>query len=134
MKYEWNESMSTGVPRLDAQHKVLIEKFSEFSKIIKSRGEIREAAAEALDFLQFYATWHFRQEEEYMEKYNCPVAESNKQAHKDFLVQFGALYEHWQTGTMDQKTARETHEKLAEWIMSHIIHTDTKLKDYAPKP
>jgi hemerythrin len=68
-----------------------------------------------------------------MEKYSCPVAAENKKAHKEFLTQFGDLYERWQNGTMDKETARETHTKLAAWIVNHIIHVDTRLKPCVSK-
>jgi hemerythrin len=133
MQYSWDESMSTGISRLDAQHRTLIEKFNEFTNIIDSHGDIREAAEEALDFLQFYAAWHFRHEEECMEKYDCPVAANNKKAHKEFLAQFGELYQRWQNGTMSQESAKETHARLAAWIMNHIVQIDTRLKPCVPK-
>jgi len=133
MQYSWDESMSTGVLRLDSQHKMLIERFNKFTDIVESHGDIRNAAEEALDFLQFYATWHFKHEEECMEKYNCPAAAENAKAHKEFLTQFGDLYEHWQNGTMDKETARETHAKLAAWIVDHILRVDTRLKPCVPK-
>lgn len=133
MPYTWDESMSTGVPRLDKQHQMLIQKFNEFTEILDNATASREAAEDALDFLQFYASWHFKHEEDCMEQYHCPVAAANKQAHIEFLKQFGALYERWQNNTMDAATARETHTHLADWILKHILSIDTRLKPCVPK-
>ena len=84
----WDESMSTGVERLDAQHKTLIEKFNELSLVFAGNNiaETRLAAGELLDFLQFYAVWHFQQEEVLMDQYQCPIADVNKKAHAEFRL------------------------------------------------
>jgi hemerythrin len=133
MHFSWDESMSTGMPRLDKQHQMLIQKFNEFTDILDDPNQFRETAADVLDFLQFYATWHFKQEEDCMDQYKCPIAAENRQAHEEFMVQFGNLYQRWQSGTMDVVTARKTHETLGIWIKNHIIETDTRLKPCLPK-
>ena len=68
-----------------------------------------------------------------MEQYKCPIAVENKQAHDEFMKQFGNLYTRWQNGTMDAKTARKTHEALALWIKNHILDIDTHMKACVPK-
>jgi hemerythrin len=128
----WDESMSTGVPLIDAQHKMLFQKFNEFSEAI-SDVTSREAAAETLDFLQFYATWHFRREEKCMDEYQCPVAAQNKQAHAEFLATFDGFYEKWQNGTITPELVRETHRELESWLVNHIGHTDTQLRQCVEK-
>lgn len=125
----WNAKLSTGDERTDSQHKVLIEKLNEFEKIISdnSSGDIRRAAGEVLDFLQFYAAWHFSQEEQLMDEVNCPVAEENKKAHARFLDMFGKFYTQWQTSSMDIALARTTYHQLSEWVTNHIMTVDIKL-------
>lgn len=126
----WSESMSTGDRRLDVQHQMLIQKFNELTEIIASgdTAESRLAAADVLDFLQFYATWHFKQEEDCMERYQCPVAAVNQRAHREFLSMFGAFYTSWQEGNMDMVLAQQTHDHLANWIITHIVNIDTQLR------
>lgn len=133
MKITWDESMSTGVARLDAQHRQLIQKFNEFTHILEHPTLVREKAGEILDFLQFYASWHFKHEEECMEQYQCPVADANKKAHAEFLSMFGKFYSDWQKNTMDLEMARTTHAQLYEWIVKHIVNVDTRLRSCIPK-
>jgi hemerythrin-like metal-binding protein len=80
-----------------------------------------------LDFLQFYAGWHFQREEEYMEKFQCAAAEENKRQHAVFLKDFGSFYAEWQTGGMKPELARETFLGLIRWIGNHIQKVDTQL-------
>lgn len=132
----WDESMSTGDRRLDTQHQMLIQKFNELSGIIGSgdTAETRQSAADVLDFLQFYATWHFKQEEDCMNRYNCPIAAANKSAHIEFLKIFGSFYTKWQELNMDMTLAQSTHDQLALWIKKHIINIDTQLRPCVKNP
>jgi hemerythrin len=131
----WHEGMSTGFPDLDHHHKEILARFNEFYGYM-SRGESdkRAEAGRILDFLQFYAEWHFRCEEEYMEKYQCPALEENKRAHADFLKRFGGFYAQWQTAGMDPALVNDTFVALMDWIMNHIQGVDTRLNQYVPKP
>lgn len=130
MTLVWTERMSTGVRRLDAQHKQLIQKFNELTKVLENGQDIegREAANDVLDFLMFYAKWHFSEEEKCMEACRCPVSRENKNAHRDFMVRFGKLHNDWHDEVIDIKTARVLHGELSAWIMNHIMHIDTQLR------
>ncbi|NMC84006.1 MAG: hypothetical protein GYA58_01850 [Anaerolineaceae bacterium] len=127
----WEPNMSTGDDHTDAQHRALIEKFNELSEVFSgtNQAEMRRAAAELLDFLQFYAAWHFEQEEILMEQKRCPLAETNKAAHADFLQRFGDFYTRWQLTNMDINLARATYQSLADWIVNHILTIDVHLRD-----
>jgi len=124
----WDENMSTGLPLIDAQHKMLFDKFNEFSTNISD-----ETATNVLDFLQFYATWHFAKEEEYMAKYDCPAADLNKQAHAEFLATFGGFYEQWQTGSMSPELVNSIYKSLEDWLVNHILQVDTQLHAYVSR-
>lgn len=124
----WDDSMSTGVPTIDAQHKVLIQKFNELAEALSDSATARETAEEILDFLQFYAAWHFGREEKCMEEYHCPVAAQNKQAHAEFTRTFNAAYVSWQEGNMTQELAYQTYQEVKVWLMNHILGTDTQLR------
>lgn len=129
----WDIKLSTGDEHTDSQHKVLIDKLNEFEVIVSSNssGDIRREAGEVLDFLQFYAAWHFAQEEQLMAELNCPVAAVNKAEHARFLEMFGRFYSQWQSSSMDIELARSTYRKLSEWVTDHIMTVDTQLKSYA---
>jgi hemerythrin len=123
----YDDSMSTRVPQIDAQHKMLFQKFNEFSDVI-SGNRSREAAGDLLDFLQFYAAWHFGREEECMNEYKCPIAAKNKQAHAEFINTFSQFYEQWQTGNMTSDLVNKTYIELEEWLLYHVARMDTRLR------
>jgi hemerythrin len=128
----WDDSMSMGVSIIDAQHKMLFQKFNEFSEAISGTTP-REAAGEILDFLQFYATWHFKQEENCMNEYKCPVAAENKQAHAEFVSTFSQFYTQWQTDIMTPKLVSETYMELEKWLVQHVARVDTQLRPCVKK-
>ena len=127
----WQNSLSTTDERTDSQHKVLIEQFNKMEEIMNSNsnGGFRQAAGEVLDFLQFYAAWHFEEEEKLMAQLNCPAAEENKRQHAEFLAMFNQFYERWQTSKMDIELARSTYKILSDWIVNHIQKVDIHIKD-----
>jgi len=123
----WDDSMSTGMAVIDEQHKMLFQKFNEFSEAI-SEMTAGETAGEVLDFLQFYVTWHFEQEEKCMDEYKCPVAAENKQAHAEFIKTFGQFYTQWQEGTMTPSLVSKTYMGLEKWLVNHVLRVDTQLR------
>ena len=130
----WHPGMTTGVPELDYHHRQIIEQFNDFYACMRlGESQRRREAGRVLDFLQFYAQWHFQREEAYMDKYQCPAAAENRRAHGEFLARFGSLYEEWQTRGMDPLLVNDTFTVLMEWIMNHIQGVDTRLSRSIPR-
>ncbi len=125
-KIAWDESMTTGVPEIDAQHKELLEKFNELSDALDEHKD-RQTAAAILDFLQFYSAWHFQREEACMEQYHCPMAELNRVGHAEFIAHFGQLYELYQGRGVTHETAKTVYEELRDWLVNHIRRVDSGL-------
>jgi hemerythrin-like metal-binding domain len=128
----WNVTMSTGFDHLDEQHKVLFEKFNELELAFSTQdtAAITRAVGDFLDFMQFYAAWHFQQEEECMFQHNCPVAAVNKNLHAVFLQRFNEFYTRWQQGERNLDLARETYATGATWLKNHVIGIDTQLRGF----
>ncbi len=122
----WDNSMATGVPEIDAQHRELLEKMNEFVAALE-HGKGRAETGEMLDFLQFYAQWHFQREETCMEQNQCPVATFNKQAHVYFMETFGQLYEQYQRSDIDPRLVSSTYAELQNWFANHIRRVDAQL-------
>ena len=123
---KWDDSMSTGIDNIDAQHKELIDNFDALLEAV-AQGRGREETGEILDFLQFYSQWHFEREEHYMAEYNCPAAEENIEAHNVFRDRFGQLYEQYQSSNVDMKIMADTVNELTVWVLNHIITVDAQL-------
>lgn len=123
----WNDAMDTGVTEIDAQHRELITQFNALVAAIE-QGKGREETGEILDFLQFYAEWHFSREERCMAERQCPIAETNHRAHGAFLRTFKRLYDLYYQSNVDPRLISETLKELETWIITHIIKIDTQLR------
>jgi hemerythrin len=132
--FEWNNSMKTGLSSIDDQHRELISKFNELADA-EANGAGNEKVDEILDFLQFYADWHFGREEELMEEYQCPILDENKKAHAEYRSKFGKLYGLWHdSAKTDGTVIHDTIIELARWIVNHILTIDNQLFKYVDKP
>ncbi|HPZ82341.1 MAG TPA: hemerythrin domain-containing protein, partial [Thermogutta sp.] len=83
MTLVWDTTMSTGIPRIDAQHQELIRKLNGLLHAMQ-KGRGKEEIEKLLDFLAEYVIKHFSDEEAEMERVNCPAAIANRIAHQHF--------------------------------------------------
>ena len=125
-KFEWSDSLSTGVPMIDTQHKELIAATNEIGEAIE-RGNGTTAIKKLLSFLKFYAEWHFGNEETCAAKHQCPIAGTNQAAHRKFIDTFGKLHDQYRQSDASEEVARKIYDELSEWLVSHILTIDTQI-------
>jgi hemerythrin len=123
---QWDESMSTGIDTVDAQHKQLIAWLNDLLGAM-SQGRGRHQIQGLLDQLGIYAATHFSHEEECMLRYKCPAAEQNALAHKDFVATFMALEHEFQRDGATAQLVVRVETELMRWLTTHIKRTDTQL-------
>jgi hemerythrin len=124
--FTWDDSLSTGVPMIDAHHKELIVAVNDLGlAIAENKGTT--AIKKLFAFLKFYAEWHFEHEEACAGKHQCPIAEVNQQAHATFIETFGHLHEQYKASDASEAIAREIYQQLADWLVSHILKIDTNI-------
>ena len=83
MAIEWSESMSTGIPEIDEEHKEWIRRFIKFDNaVINNLG--MDTIQEALTFFEQYTETHFPHEEERAKNITAPIAEKNRDQHQGF--------------------------------------------------
>lgn len=112
-KFEWNDSLSVGVPMIDTQHKELINAFNDLSEAIE-QGTGATSIKKLLVFLQYFTEWHFEQEESCANKHQCAIAETNHQAHTRFLNIFSGLQTEYRESGASEEIARKAHAQLAD--------------------
>lgn len=61
-RFEWSEAIETAVPMIDAQHKELLGALNSLADEIEA-GQAERAVGKAVQYLRFYAEWHFGKEE-----------------------------------------------------------------------
>ena len=127
---KWDDSMTTGIRKIDAQHREIINKYNQFLALLSNgidKQENREEANNLLDYLQFFTAWHFAREEVCFDHYNCSAAKANKYAHAEFLRIFNDFYQQWHIDGMDIEQAKRSYQELVNWMANHIAHMDTQV-------
>ena len=125
-KIDWDENIMTGVPAIDVQHKELIRAFNDFADALE-KNQGATAVKKLLIYLKFYAEWHFEREEKCADEYNCPIAQTNKQAHQKFFEIFNELHLKYRQSEDPEEIAYQVHEKLTEWIVNHVMKVDKQI-------
>jgi hemerythrin len=129
--FDWNDSFSTGEPSIDLQHRYLIKTVNELGLAIdQGRGEA--VIQEILATTEFYIVWHFGREEDCMERYKCPMAGRNKQAHAFFIEKFKGLRMEIENEGASIELAERVYAELADWLSDHILKVDSALASVVP--
>ena len=128
-KYTWNESIATGDPAIDLQHKQFFVVLYDFAEALEQGNGAKELR-KLLVFLKYYGEWHFGKEESSVACYNCPMAGENIEAHKQYMVTIDSLLEQIRNSNTSEELANTSYEKLTDWLVNHIMKIDMANADY----
>jgi len=126
MAIEWRNDLSTGIDKIDSQHKELI---SRVNLLFEScgKGRAKEEVKETLKFLQDYVVVHFGTEEDFMSKYGYPDISDHKAKHKAFIADFLVLKNQFETQGANLTLITRTNKVVVDWLIQHIGNVDKKL-------
>ena len=131
---KWSDEYATGIARVDEQHKMLF-KMAEDYRFALDEGRGERVYSEMLRSLDLYIRTHFGYEEGCMLKYDCAVAEANKEAHTRFVQVLAGFHQRYAVAGFDATDARNLVDTLDHWLVEHICRIDIRLKDRtAPVP
>lgn len=129
MRLEWTDSWSVGVPRLDEEHRQLIDLINELRSLHEDGIEGRERQVRihsVMSELSWYAESHFRFEEGLMANAEYPDLVAHRASHLLFRVQLSKLATEVKDGSAD---LLDLYGFLAGWIRFHVLESDLQ---YAP--
>ena len=124
---KWSEKYATGIAQVDDQHKMLFRMSEDFRTAL-DEGKGEGVYGSLLHSLDLYVRTHFRYEEGCMEKYACPAAELNRDAHRRFVEMLSGFQERFASGGFDRTDSRELVDLLDRWLDGHIGNLDVQLK------
>jgi hemerythrin len=127
MAIRWDDSMATGVAKVDDQHRMLISCLNELLNAM-AQGKGRTEIDRVLARLGDYTATHFGYEEQCMTTYRCPVASQNKRAHDDFIATFTAFRRDFDAEGATSALAMRVQRELADWVARHIRGVDVHLR------
>lgn len=126
LKVQWTEALSTGNKATDVQHKYLVDIINELAEAIEG-GHAAQSVKKILNLLQYYTEWHFQREEMCMDRFRCPAAAANKEAHGKFIETFLAFRDEFYAGGGSEDIARRMYSALVAWLVAHIQNVDAQL-------
>lgn len=128
-KYTWNESIATGNPALDIQHKQFFAVLYDFAEALE-KGNGAKELRKLVIFMKYYGEWHFGSEENAVACFNCPMACENTDAHKQYMVTIDSLLEQIRNTGSTEHLAHSTYEILTDWLVNHIMKIDKVNAEY----
>ncbi len=130
----WDGTLATGVESVDVQHEELFRVInSMYDKA--ADGWEKNALVEGLDSLRSYARYHFKTEENLLNKHGYPGLDAHKMEHQIFIDHI----EEMALRPLDvmQDTLEELQSFLLTWLIRHIQRTDLRfaafLKEHGAK-
>ena len=124
---EWSEQLSTGIPSVDRQHKVIVGYINELHDGIEN-GELKGVLDTILMGLVSYTRTHFAYEEMMFKVYHYAEKESHQAAHERMVARIAEFRERFKDGETD--IGPELLEFLKDWLYHHILEDDMNYSEY----
>lgn len=124
---KWSKEFATGVEKIDEHHRMIFRMAEDFRSALDEGGGT-SVYESMLRSLEVYVHAHFRYEERCMERYRCPAAEQNRQAHAEFAEALAGFRRRYEAGGFDRAEARRLVDTVDRWLESHICRVDVHLR------
>jgi len=126
MALQWTSDFSVGETTIDRQHMELFQRFNDLLDACR-QGRGKERISLLLDFLDQYVVFHFRTEEDLMQRHGFPEAAAHRAQHAHFIDQLHGLRSELQQEGPSTAVLVSTNETVLRWLIDHIRKTDTHL-------
>lgn len=117
-----DETMSIGLPAIDADHRRLLELINEVEAVALQRSPT-DVIERVLAQLAQYVSYHFRREEDMMRKAGFPDLADHEMLHEEFSDRVCQLTAQYFTDA-NLADSRELLDFLSNWLVVHIQSRD----------
>lgn len=125
----WNDTLVTGIDKIDEQHQILVSLFNEANTKLTNNNSAEFLEQITRDMLS-YALYHFETEEELMQK--CGYIEDKIEdgeihirQHRSFSAKVVAVRNDIKAGILISR--EDLLSFLNNWLIDHILNTDKRL-------
>ena len=125
VKIEWDDSFSVGIPLIDEQHKMLIQRLQALVHAIETYQSVNEIV-KTLDFLIEYTNFHFSTEEKHMNETQYPGVKYHHTQHEEFKVTLRDLTVDFEEDGATRALAESVNTFLMNWLVTHIKSVDVQ--------
>jgi hemerythrin len=120
----WEEKYSVGIAKIDEQHQKLFNYLNDYYESIAS-GKSSETISLTLKNLIDYASYHFKDEEDWMSTIPGYDASEHVAEHKYFISKVVELLNKNISG---HDIKFDLFDFMKEWVLNHILVTDKKIE------
>ncbi len=121
---EWKESFSTGIKKIDDEHRELVRMIDRLEKAME-RGEAEDILGPVLKNLVEYVRFHFRNEEEVMVKTGFPDLKRHRVLHRNLVNEVASILNDLKKDRL--WTVPELVGFLQHWLVDHILGEDVRI-------
>ncbi|MBV7276279.1 bacteriohemerythrin [Clostridium thailandense] len=125
----FSDRLLLNIDKIDNQHKMIFEVIGKFQDAC-SEGRSIEIIRELIDALKTHTKDNFKQEEEYMTKYNYPEYDKHKESHNIFMRKINLLDNTITGNHISLAKLVEINEFFSEGFVTHISEVDGKLGEF----
>ncbi len=125
---KWSDRMTTGIPQIDDDHKILVTLLNQLLGAVQNRQE-HQAIIKISDSLLNYVSRHFAREEAVMEVCEYPHLENHRNIHR-LLTQKAESFAAFLAKGDDHKVVVDFVEFIKGWFLDHTLSMDRTIYDY----
>jgi len=126
---ELNSSMLTKIPKIDSQHKELIERINELL-MMGTKAANRQDTEKMLDFLGKYLFEHFIDEERMLIEAAYPKFHLHRNQHQAFINTYEKLSEEYRKNGASIYFSHLLNKSVVAWATHHIQNADVEFAFY----
>jgi len=128
MPINWNKNLETGIQIVDSQHKSLIDKLNEFfDACMQKKG--KDELMNMIKFLENYTVFHFKTEEDIMQRHKFSGYIAHKAMHEEFIKEFLKIKNRFEVEGATLDLVNSTTKFLTNWLIEHISKIDKQLSN-----
>jgi len=128
MPINWNKNLETGIQIVDSQHKSLIDKLNEFfDACMQKKG--KDELMNMIKFLENYTVFHFKTEEDIMQRHKFSGYIVHKAMHEEFIKEFLKIKNRFEVEGATLDLVNSTTKFLTNWLIEHISKIDKQLSN-----
>ncbi len=123
---EWTEDLAVGIIKIDEQHRELFKRINDLLLAIREK-RCKAEIDKTIEFLDDYARFHFKEEEQRMEEAGYKGLQEQKLQHAVYLKNLEELKKQAslpRENGMSYELSVTVTQIVVDWIVTHIMNTD----------
>ena len=126
----WEAKYEFGIPEIDNQHKkwlTILNRFYDSVGKVDLGSKVKDLVVEAIE----YTSYHFKEEEKFMEKMKFPHLSEQKKMHQEIITMLTSF----KNDIENKKTiiSMAVTNEMKKWFKEHILIEDMKYAEYYKK-